>query len=518
MKRRQSAVQFLALLLALCLLAGCGKARPVEDGRTEETIAAGENESAPTEVPWVRVRLEGGTGRVTVASPAQLFDREGQLFAVICWSSPNYDYMLLDGVRYEPVNEGGNSVFELPLPATACSLAVQADTVAMSTPHLIDYTLHFEPMTGTEEQELPEDGEPADGEGTLPVPAPAELAGLTRTGAMPLQYAERFTVDTYEGGYALLTIAGQERYFLVPEGGTLPNGLPQDMTVLQLPMDNIYLVSSAAMDMFAACDAVDALRFSALKPGDWYVEEAVAAMNSGALVYAGKYSAPDYELLRAGECRLAVENGMITHSPEVIEQLQLLGIPVLIERSSYEESPQGRMEWIRLWGLLTGNLEEAEQALARQLTQFEELTSGEGNGKTVAFFYVTSNGTVSVRNANDYIAKMIALAGGRYLFDTLGTDLTASTSRIQMEEFYAAAQEADFLIYNGTIVGELANLQDFLRLCPLFAGLRAVQEGHVYCTERNLYQSSMGLGDFTADLVHMLREDGGQMQYLRALQ
>lgn len=89
------------------------------------------------------VTLEGGSGRATVESPAALTVADGRMTATIVWSSPNYDYMLVDGEKYLPTNTEGNSTFEIPVSALDTPLAVTADTVAMSTPHEIEYTLTF---------------------------------------------------------------------------------------------------------------------------------------------------------------------------------------------------------------------------------------------------------------------------------------------------------------------------------------------------------------------------------------
>ena len=93
------------------------------------------------------VTLEGGSGRATVESPAALTVTDGAMTATIVWSSPNYDYMLIDGEKYLPINTEGNSTFEIPVAALDTALAVTADTVAMSTPHEIDYTLTFDSAT-----------------------------------------------------------------------------------------------------------------------------------------------------------------------------------------------------------------------------------------------------------------------------------------------------------------------------------------------------------------------------------
>ena len=104
--------------------------------------------SEPAPVPAdgeysANVVLEGGSGRATVESPAALTVAEGKMTATIVWSSPNYDYMVVEGEKYLPTNTEGNSTFEIPVAALGTALAVTADTVAMSTPHEIQYTLTF---------------------------------------------------------------------------------------------------------------------------------------------------------------------------------------------------------------------------------------------------------------------------------------------------------------------------------------------------------------------------------------
>lgn len=116
--------------------------------KTED--AAAETAAVPADGSYTcAVTLEGGSGRATVESPAALTVADGTMTAVIVWSSSNYDYMLIDGEKYLPTNTEGNSTFEIPVAALDTALAVTADTVAMSTPHEIDYTLTFDSATLT---------------------------------------------------------------------------------------------------------------------------------------------------------------------------------------------------------------------------------------------------------------------------------------------------------------------------------------------------------------------------------
>lgn len=334
---------------------------------------------------------------------------------------------------------------------------------------------------------------------------------LTWTGSMELTCAEEFSVDYYEDGYALITISNGDRYLVVPEGEKSPEDLEEGIVPIQQPVSNVYLAASATMDIFVALDSLDAVRFSALKADSWYIEDARAAMENGDILYAGKYSAPDYEQILAGNCGLAIENTMIYHTPEVKEQLEKFGIPVLVDYSSYETNPLGRTEWVKLYGLLTGQEQKAEVLFKEQADAFAAIGEEERTDKTVAFFYITSNGEVNVRKSSDYLPKMIDLAGGSYIFTHLGDkdDTASSTMSMQMEEFYAAAKDADYLIYNSTIEGELNSVEDLLEKSSLMKNFKAVKEGNVYCTTKNLYQSSMELGTMISDIHKMLTGEEG---------
>ena len=91
----------------------------------------------------VEVSLQGGSGKASVESPTKLIVEGGKMKAVIVWSSPNYDLMVVDGTEYHPVPRPGNSTFEIPIAGFDQDLPVQAETTAMSEPHMIDYTLNF---------------------------------------------------------------------------------------------------------------------------------------------------------------------------------------------------------------------------------------------------------------------------------------------------------------------------------------------------------------------------------------
>lgn len=332
---------------------------------------------------------------------------------------------------------------------------------------------------------------------------------MSPTGSLELTYAQQFSV-TYYDEYALITIANEDadQFLVVPEDSAVPEDLPEDITVLQQPLDRIYVASTSQMDLVRAVDGIGSVRLSGSEAEDWTIEEAAEAMESGKMLYAGKYSAPDYELLLEEGCNLAVENTMIYHTPEVKEQLETVGIPVLVERTSYEEHPLGRMEWLKLYGVLLDQEELAEAFFDEKAAQVEALeTDALAETKTFAYFYVTSNGSVNIRKPGDYISKSIALAGGEYAFNDLEKEDNAlSTMTIQMETFYAEAVDADYLIYNGNMSGEVTSLEDLLAKSELFADFKAVQEGNVWRTDENMFQKTTGVADMILDFNRILAD------------
>lgn len=528
------------LVLGLLGMCGCSSQAFVSEQQTETVLTKEETGWEFQDGTYqMEVELLGGSGRASVTSPAKVEIKDGKAVATLEWSSPNYDYMVVDGEKYLPVNTEGNSVFQIPVEAFDQDIAVIADTVAMSTPHEIEYTLNFHAgengqnaaKADTTEQEDADGAEK--GQQTAAVggnPAKTAAAPLTYDHSMELSYAENFAVDYYEGGYKLLTTRlNGDRILIVPKHQQAPEdaealvspsaeGEPGKLIVLQEPVKSLYLVASSVMDMFAQLDSMDAISMCGLKEEDWYIPAAKQAMKDGTLLYAGKYSQPDYELLLSQNCSMAIENSMIYHTPEVMEKLGEFGIPTLVEYSSYEEHPLGRVEWVRFFGALLDQEEKADQLFEKQKEALKRVEAEESTGKTVAFFYITSNGLVQVRQSTDYIPKMIELAGGKYVFENLGDpDSRRSTVNLQLEDFYDGAQDADFLVYNTTIDRQVQTLEDLLKKCSLLKDFKAVKNHQVWCTTEDMYQQSMSAGNLIEDFHRMLTGDDKETRYLYRL-
>ena len=170
---------------------------------------------------------------------------------------------------------------------------------------------------------------------------------------------------------------------------------------------------------------------------------------------------------------------------------------------------------MKLYAVLLGKEEAAETAFEEQAEKLEALSSEENTGKTVAFFYINSTGAVNIRKSNDYVSKMIELAGGVYVPEDTGADDNAlSTMNMQMEEFYAKAKNADYLIYNSAIEGELESIDQLLQKSELLGDFKAVKEGNVWCTGKNLFQETTGLGTMIEEIHQILTSEDDSLDTL----
>ena len=670
--------------MVVFLLFGCGvrtgaDASAAQPSETSATATGLQSFAELSEIPdgsyWIRVSMTGGSGRASITSPTGFYVKDGLATADIHWSSASYDYMKLDGVRYDAFTDAaGHSAMTIPVPALNTAIPVLADTTAMSKPYEIEYELSFDgsallPMADAsmaKTHALPTDelqrtmqsattqvadagssgsaegngnsasaGENlsvtsgdtqatgtagasgAVGESSVQWSAAPEIGGLTFVSSQKNDVAEYFRLSIYEDAsgakYQLLeTAGGLHRYLIVPaeaqgaakssvsaesevpsragteenQGGKKPaksgteaefhftaraseansankekKGDALELTVLQQPLTTTYVAASAVMAPLCDLGAVHQIRFSGLREEGWYVDEARAAMKAGSMFFAGRYSEPDYETLLREGCDLALESTMIYRSPEVIEKLSALGIPVYIDYSSYEPHVLGRLEWIRVYGALFGHEEKAQQWYQterdriRAIQKDAETSSGEASqsGKsteksetktsrnskneassigtssgragtdtaadlrpTVVYFYVNSSGQIQVRQPNDYIPELLELAGARYLAPDMSglSGSRKSNVTVSLEDFYSSCKDADYLIYSATLDRPLSSIQELSGKNALFADFKAVQEGHVYTTDKDFYQLSDRMADFAEDVRRMLQGQG-DMHFLK---
>ena len=345
-----------------------------------------------------------------------------------------------------------------------------------------------------------------------------QIDGLTYEKSVTFDYARCLAIDQYEGAYSLVDVFDDAKFLVVPEGGSVPKELDDSIQIIQLPLQHIYLGATAVMSLFDAIDALDHVSMTALKESGWTVENAAKRMREGKLVYAGKYNTPDYELILAQGCELAIESTMIYHTPDVKEMLEELGVPVLVDRSSYESNPLGRTEWIKLYGVLTGKEEAANAFFEKQKESVAELENYSSTGKVAAFFYLTTDGKVVVRSSTDYVPSMIKMAGGVYAFDGVVDEDGKTSVSMTMESFYEKARDADYIIYNASIDSSVKTIEDLIKKDEVLKEFKAVKNGACYTTGSSMYQRTDVIANMILDFHKVFTgQDTDQLEFLEKM-
>lgn len=339
--------------------------------------------------------------------------------------------------------------------------------------------------------------------------------GLEFESKLKTKYATQFSIYKYKGGYSYIDLVDSDKILVVPKDGKVPKNLRDDIVVIKQPLKDVYLVSTSVMALFDALDVLDRIKF--VGTDRWYIDNAVKAMNEGRWIHAGKYNAPDYETLINEKCQLAIENTMIFHSPEVREKMTTLGIKSIVEKSFAESHPLGRTEWIKVYGTIFNKEKKAEEVFNKEAKKVESLKDIKKTGKTVAFFYVNSRGSVVTYKTNGYVPEMIRIGGGDYIFKNLGLDDESklSTVNMSMEEFYETAKDADIIIYNCSIMAQLHNLDDLLAQSPVLKDFKAVKEGNAWCTTRSMFQQTDKMGTLIEEMSEIFTDDKQEKDELK---
>jgi iron complex transport system substrate-binding protein len=322
--------------------------------------------------------------------------------------------------------------------------------------------------------------------------------------SMELKYAKCFSVDYYKGGYKLIKLVDDSAILVVPEGMSVPADKPENAVVLQQPVSNILVSSTPVTSLINSIGALDSISLTTYDADSWYIDDVKQAILDGKITYIGDYKAPDYEMITAAGTTFAFFSTMLTD--DVKEQLQNIGVDVILDQSAQEDHPLARVEWAKLYGAIFNKEKNAETVFNTQANYVDELSKLEKTGKTVAMFYITSKGVLYARNADDYMAKMIALAGGDYVLSDVGVGETG-TVKMEMEAFFDKAKDADYIVYIWSMGGKPETLAAFTERAEILSDMKAVKEGNVWCTTPDYFQIQNTIGSMINDIRLMMDAD-----------
>lgn len=509
----------------------------------------------------INAELVGGTGRVSINSPIPFEVRDGEIRLKIVWSSGYYDFMKISGTEHRPVEQDSDTTtFSITVNSFE-PLNFTAQTSKMSRPHEIEYSIVFDeasilPQAAVREQTTGValvitailaaasillifffskrkknhammlvltaaisalalvSCSVAVENGKHYVYAEKPEIGINWVGREELKYAEGFAVDYYDGGVTLIRVC-ENNFLFLPKGFAekkdaqeqlkIGDELAKNLVTLEKP-SNIYLTATSVMAFLHDIDEMTSIGFAGTKSDGWGLDYAREALEGGKIKFAGKYSAPDYEMLVKEDCDLAVFSTMITHAPDVSDKMKEVGIPVFVDYSSYESHPLGRTEWIKVYGAIFDKQEFAAATFSAQDALLQSAETLEKTDAEIAFFSISSSGKISARKSEDYVAKMIEIAGGRYAYKSVD-DAVVSALAINMEReaFFRETSDSDIIIYNTTTGGGFDSKDSLIKAHPLLSELSAVQKGNIWVTTDAFYQSTTSHGSMVAELAEIIR-------------
>ncbi len=308
----------------------------------------------------------------------------GKATATIVFSSPNYSYVKANGQKIYGSHTGSTSTFTIPVTLNANNTIIGM-TTAMSTDHEVTYTIYIYIAAADDSDD------DADADEDAP-----EVAGLTYESTDELDSAEGFSVYRYEQDIVIIVVHDVASYMVVPEDAALPVGASDGMILIQQPVDCAYVASDDVLALLADTEE-DALISKILLVGceeeDCTVEAIAARMAEDAVSYAGTYDAPSYADLLMGSCDLAVmpsiyadsavlgtdaeiESELTEEDAEILlavsDRLEMLEIPLFVDRSVDEETEEGRLEWIKAYGILMDCEDEANAAYDAAIAALSE--------------------------------------------------------------------------------------------------------------------------------------------------
>lgn len=325
-----------------------------------------------------------------------------------------------------------------------------------------------------------------------------ETTGLAIVERVKMDYAKSLKITKLADGYVYVEMLdGAENVLLVPKDKDFLD-LDPEIKQVSYPVERIGAFSTTHVALLRAIDQLDKISCVNNKIDDWYIEEVPKLMEEGKIAFVGNRFEVDYELLQKENPDVILNSGSSSEKEEKLRaKLDDLGLTNIGISQHVENDPRGRIEWIKLFGILVNAEDKAEAYLADQYSRIDKIIEESKNitdKVTIANFRVKDDGFV-VKRSDDYSVKMLDLAGGLYGFDGL-VETGTGTYMITTEEFYKNAENVDLLIHENMgafidSIDKITQYGDFLE------DLKAIKEGRIYTTKKNYWQEM----DKTAEMI-----------------
>ncbi|SHF26455.1 iron complex transport system substrate-binding protein [Desulfofundulus australicus DSM 11792] len=334
------------------------------------------------------------------------------------------------------------------------------------------------------------------------------LAGCTVEKVRPgekvsLQYATGFSIENLPAGCKKVTDGDGRELLLVPRGKKPPAGYG-NLPVFYTPVQKVVVGSTTQAALLRPLGVLGTIGGVTTEKKDWYIDEVTKGMEKGRVAFLGKNSAPDYEKIKALSPDVVFTYTHVMGGTEFAQKLNELGIPYAVDNEWLESHPLGRVEWVKFLAAFYNKEKEADDYFRQVVANVEQVARKVPAGTRPKVLWGSIfKGKVYVPAGNSYVARMIEMAGGDYVFKDLGGSATGNAN-ITLEEFYARGKDADIFIipFSPQSTG-ITSIAKLLEQAPVLADIKPVKEKRIWCVQPWYYQSMDKTDEQIEDLAAM---------------
>lgn len=296
--------------------------------------------------------------------------------------------------------------------------------------------------------------------------------------SIDFKYAKGFQVQYLDGDCKLVVDSAGKKFLLVPNGKTAPKGY-EDAKIISTPVKKVAAFSTTYVSALRSIGELSSIAAVTTEKNKWYIDEIKKGLDAGNITYVGNQASPNYEQIKAINPDIAILHTGSSSQEEQIAKLEELGITCISYNEHMQDDPLGKIEAVRVLAAFFNKDEAAQNNFNKVESNIKAVSDKVKSVKKpkVAYAYILK-GLVYVPNEGSYVAKMIELAGGDYIFSDIGKN-DGAYSKISVEEFYAKAKNADVLIYDNTSDLSVKNLSDLVNNNNILKDISPITNGKV---------------------------------------
>jgi len=324
------------------------------------------------------------------------------------------------------------------------------------------------------------------------------------TGAVPLKYATGFKIERLPEGCRVVTDGEGRKLLLVPHGQRPPEGYG-DLPVVYTPVKRVVAQSTTQAALLRPLGELESIVGVTTEKDKWYIQEIKEGLEQGRIQLVGSGMGPlDYDQVVALKPDVVFIYTGTPGSLETLRKLEELKVPVAVENSHLEQHPMGRLEWVKFMAAFYGKESEAEAFFDGAVARVEEIAqkAAGAKAKPKVLWGQIYQGKVFAPAGDTYVAKMIELAGGDYLFKDL-----KGSGTVTLEEFYARGKSADVYISSTLPNYGVTSIAKVVEQAKVLEDLPVIKKGNVWCFQPWYYQALDKTDEMIADLAAIFHPD-----------